>query len=229
MVRRLIADVKLSEEHALDMVKRRISRGSKHKDFLTRILEQRDESISDVQLAAHSADFGLAGSETTATALACITYYLLREKTVASKLKQEIRGALRSYSDIDSISTAPLKYLNAVCLEGMRIWPTVPVGLPRVVSANGHTIDGHFVTPGVCISEYFSHNILVSNQEETQTIVSVNPMAACLHPANFKDPFTFKPERWLEHNGYDKLEASQPFLLGPRGCLGRKYAFSHQA
>lgn len=42
---------------------------------------------------------------------------------------------------------------------------------------------------------------------------------------------TFNPERWLEgsgddnndkNNGANVKEASQPFSLGPRGCLGRK-------
>jgi cytochrome P450 len=31
----------------------------------------------------------------------------------------------------------------------------------------------------------------------------------------------FKPERWLGENAHDVTEASQPFSLGPRGCLGR--------
>ena len=34
----------------------------------------------------------------------------------------------------------------------------------------------------------------------------------------------FKPERWLDKDSVDNLEASQPFSLGPRGCLGRRYA-----
>jgi cytochrome P450 len=32
----------------------------------------------------------------------------------------------------------------------------------------------------------------------------------------------FKPERWMGANQEDILEASQPFSLGPRACLGRK-------
>ena len=48
-------------------------------------------------------------------------------------------------------------------------------------------------------------------------------MAASLSTANFVDPWEFRPERWLGHNKEDILEAAQPFSLGPRGCLGRKY------
>lgn len=39
---------------------------------------------------------------------------------------------------------------------------------------------------------------------------------------NFHEPFSFKPERWLDPSNADVKEASQPFSLGPRGCLGRK-------
>lgn len=55
-----------------------------------------------------------------------------------------------------------------------------------------------------------------------KTVVSTNPVAASLDARNFKDPLSFKPERWLGDNKTDKLDASQPFSLGPRGCLGRR-------
>lgn len=56
-----------------------------------------------------------------------------------------------------------------------------------------------------------------------KTVVSTNPVAASLDARNYEDPLSFKPERWLGDNKTDKLEASQPFSLGPRGCLGRRY------
>lgn len=43
---------------------------------------------------------------------------------------------------------------------------------------------------------------------------------------NFHEPFAFKPERWLDPESKDNKEASQPFSLGPRGCLGRKYCLT---
>ena len=58
-----------------------------------------------------------------------------------------------------------------------------------------------------------------------QTVVSTNPVASGLDPANFHEPLRFKPERWLEgeiRGQKDSLEATQPFSLGPRGCLGRR-------
>lgn len=60
-----------------------------------------------------------------------------------------------------------------------------------------------------------------------KTVVSTNPLAAGLSPVNFKDPLEFKPERWLGTNETDITEATQPFSLGARGCLGRRYVFIH--
>jgi cytochrome P450 len=50
---------------------------------------------------------------------------------------------------------------------------------------------------------------------------------------NFHDPYSFRPERWLPRGEKededadplttDKLDASNAFSLGPRGCIGRKY------
>lgn len=43
----------------------------------------------------------------------------------------------------------------------------------------------------------------------------------------FVEPDEFRPERWMnDHKGYetDKREVVQPFHVGPRNCLGRKYA-----
>ena len=56
-----------------------------------------------------------------------------------------------------------------------------------------------------------------------QTLVNTNPFAASMSATNFKDPWNFDPERWLGSNKTDILEASQPFSMGPRACLGRTY------
>lgn len=47
-----------------------------------------------------------------------------------------------------------------------------------------------------------------------------------LDPQNFSDPGKFKPERWIGSSDADIREASRPFLLGPRRCLGEKYAYT---
>jgi cytochrome P450 len=182
---------------------RRINSSIDRPDFVSRILDNREKyAISDIQIAAHASDFVTAGSETTATALSCISYYLSRNPHILRKLQDEIRTTFSSYSEIDNATTTNLKYLNAVCREGMRVYPPLPFPLPRVVPAGGDTVDGHYIPGG--------------------TIVSTNPFAASMSTANFKDPWVFKPERWLGKNTEDQLDASQPFSYGARSCLGRR-------
>ena len=115
---------------------------------MTRILDNRDpEEVSDLQLAAHASDFVLAGSETTATTLTCIMYYLLNTPEIMVKLQDEIRTRYQDYAEINSSTVQHLPYLKAVILEGMRIFPPVPFALPRVVPEGGDEVDGWFL-PG---------------------------------------------------------------------------------
>lgn len=46
-----------------------------------------------------------------------------------------------------------------------------------------------------------------------------------MSPKVFKDPLSFIPERWTgdERFANDERSALQPFSVGPRDCLGKKY------
>ncbi|KAI0454861.1 cytochrome P450 [Xylaria acuta] len=201
-IKKLTADTGSNEEMAIDLVERRIERDSQRKDFLTRLLEDRiEKGVSALQLAAHASDFVLAGSETTATALATATYYLLRNPEIMKKMQQEVRSSFSSYDEISGKSTQRLRYLKAVMLEAMRIYPPLPFALPRVVPPPGESVDGHYLPGG--------------------TIVYTSPYAASMDPANFQDPTRFMPERWLGEKTRDTLDAAQPFSLGSRGCMGK--------
>lgn len=130
---------------------------------MSSLLENR--SLDDafvIQMAAHASDFVLAGSETTATALSCITYYVLRTPQVLQKLQHEIRGSYKDYSEIDAASTATLPYIKATILEALRIYPPLPFALPRVVPSGGDTVDGYFLPAGVR-SSHLSNCVVKAN------------------------------------------------------------------
>lgn len=157
---------------------RRINKKTDRKDFLTRILEHRDEeNISDIQIAAHASDFVLAGSETTATALSCITYYLLHTPHALRALQDEIRGTFSSYGQINASSTAPLRYLQAVALEGMRIYPPLPFPLPRVVPDGGDIVNGHPLPGGVSGSlvKYGRNRMLTQRSRRSSRQIHLQP------------------------------------------------------
>ena len=65
------------------------------------------------------------------------------------------------------------------------------------------------------------------------TRVSVHHYATYRNPANFAEPDTFAPERWLRPSAggdktdvyaADRREAAQPFAYGPRNCVGQNMA-----
>ncbi|KAI6081132.1 benzoate 4-monooxygenase cytochrome P450 [Hypoxylon rubiginosum] len=205
-LKKLTQGTKKNEELSYKAVRSRITRKTKRRDFLTRILEDRDPTIvTDRQIAAHASDLVLAGSDTTATTLAAAIYYLLRDQSAMARLTSEVRSTFTSYVDITHSSTASLQYLRAVILEALRLYPPVPMALPRIVPDGGDTVDGFSLPAGVT--------------------VSTNPMAASLAEENFQDPWSFKAERWIQPSERDNLNCSQPFSLGARGCIGRNLAW----
>ena len=171
-------------------------------DFLHKMISGRKEwtGFHFGELQSQATLLTIAGSETTATALCGITYFLCRDSRAYKKLSNEIRGAFADYEEITGRTTEHLPYLKAVIDEGLRLYPPIAAGLPRV--SPGEIVDGHFVAKG--------------------TIVSVNTWVAGHVEANFHDAFAFIPERWLDQECKDDKDASQPFLLGARVCLGRQ-------
>ncbi|KAF6808212.1 cytochrome p450 [Colletotrichum musicola] len=196
---------------AKEKLRRRIEVGAKEggrPDLIEGLLNKKDElNLSFVQLAANSNTLVIGGSETTATLLSGVTYYLLTHKDALEKLKKEVRSTFTSEKEIDIISVNKLNYMLACLDETLRLYPPVAMGLPRVSPREGATVCGRFV-PG-------------------NTTVAIHQWAINRNEAYFKNPFGFHPERFLGDPEYasDNRGALQPFHVGPRNCLGRNLAY----
>ena len=196
-----------------DRVDRRLARDPGRPDLWTDVLKRsgteagKTGKMSIPEMHANSKLFMTAGTETTATSLSGLTYHLLRNPEKLAKLVAELRSSFESEADISVETLATLPYLNACIEEGLRIYPAVPVGLPRIVPSPGASICGQHV-PG-------------------NVIVSVSHWSAGHHPSNFRNPSLFVPERWLGDPEYasDDRDAIQPFSFGPRNCLGKNLAY----
>ncbi|KPM37660.1 hypothetical protein AK830_g8907 [Neonectria ditissima] len=179
---------------------------NQHRDFLYYLMNQKDkENLNQDEIIVNGALFIIAGSETTGSFMAGLFNHLLRPKNrhALDRLVNEIRGAFQNDSEIAYEKLVKLPWLTAVLEEGLRIFPSAPIGFTRAVPAGGDSVDGCFLPAG--------------------TTVSTCMWAATHAEDNFKDPYEFRPERWLDKaNTTDKLGASNPFSLGPRGCIGRK-------
>lgn len=145
----------------------------------------------------------LTGSETTATLLSGALYHLTTNPQSLQSLLNELHLTFSSVTDVTMTAVQHLPYLNAVLEESLRIYPPSAFTQARIVPPEGATICGHALPGG--------------------TSVGVATLAASHSVHNWTEPEAFKPERWLgsEWVGDDR-KAMQPFLVGPRSCIGKK-------
>lgn len=134
-----------------EKVQARMDKGDNGRpDFLSNVLKQPvEKGMSEDELVSNSYVLIIAGSETTATLLSGVTYYILTVPGVLEKLKAEIRGAFTSEDQITWSAVNQLKYTLAVLNEGLRMYPPVPYGFPRMVEGEGDYICGRWVPAGV--------------------------------------------------------------------------------
>lgn len=139
-----------------EKVQVRMGKSNDRPDFFANILKQKDPSktFSEGELYSNADVLIIAGSETTATLLSGATYFLLRSPHAFSKLKEEVRGAFKSDAEVTLEACNQLVYLQACLNEALRLYPPVPVGLPRIIDAPGDTIDGNFVPRGVSLTAF---------------------------------------------------------------------------
>ncbi|KAL9083283.1 MAG: hypothetical protein Q9165_008589 [Trypethelium subeluteriae] len=196
---------KVHHQFCAERVDRRLEKKEKRPDIWGLVLERDEETgLSREEMYANASLFMLAGTETTAALLSGLTYHLLQKPETLQKLVHEIRSTFQNEGDIVIERLQGLKYLHACLEEGLRMFPPVPAAMPRVTTAPT-LIDGREVPAG--------------------TSVGVTTLAAFRNANNFQNPAEFLPERWLAGSplyAADNKQAFQPFITGPRGCLGKK-------
>ncbi len=184
-----------------EIAERRSQLDSDRTDILSLMMAAKDENgepMSDLELRDELMTLLIAGHETTATSLAWAFYWIHHVPEVKEKLLEEL-DTLGEGFDFDRVIKLP--YLNAVCLETLRIYPVAMFALARLVKSTLEIGEYRF-EPGTILAPciYLTHH-----RED-------------LYPA----PKQFKPERFLERqfSAYEYL----PFGGGNRRCLG--YAFA---
>jgi cytochrome P450 len=190
-----------------DKVTRRLAKDTDRPDFFSPILrnqESQARALSRDEMDSNALLFLSAGSETTATALAGTTYLLLSNRDKYARLVREIRSRFSSAGDITLDEVSRLEYMNACIQEGLRYYPPIATGFPRIVPAGGDRISGKYIPEG--------------------TAVYVSQHAANHSERNFREPEEYVPERWMGDEEYrdDVRESVNPFSFGPRNCLGKK-------
>lgn len=155
-----------------------------------------------------------AGYEPISSQFLCTLIFLIQDPTSYQRLSKEIRTKFGSTHDIDTESVAHLRFLNACLMETLRITVIGAGGLPRI--SPGAVVDGHYIEKGINVQ--YGH------------------FAFTRSPRFFRDPESFKPQRWLpqDHENWDDAfaddarEAFWPFrFVLPRRKL-RAYKENHE-
>jgi cytochrome P450 len=154
----------------------------------------------------------LAGAGTTGATIQTLVMYLLNSPSTFAKVMSEVDSATKrgllsypipQYSEIQ----AHLPYYIACIHETMRLCPSVPNLMPRLVSPGGIELGGKFVPEGIEVTS--------------------NPYIAHRDKAIYgEDAEEFRPERWLESESKAKEYAKYNFAFGygSRICLGKDIA-----
>jgi len=189
-------------------------------DLLTILLNAAEEhKIGLEDVYNHISTFIIAGFETTATSIAYAVWELARHPDKQLKLREEL-SALPGEASLKDMQER-LPYLDAILKETLRLYPAlaymervstkfdiIPLRDPVKLS-NGQTTSEIVVYPGQTV---IIPIIAIHRQEDV-----------------WKDPDTFRPERWLEemppddrlNTGWENILA---FSDGPRSCIGTHLA-----
>ncbi|KAK3329251.1 cytochrome P450 [Apodospora peruviana] len=180
-----------------------------------------EKALRGTELWSEATFLMAAGASTISSLLAAAFFYLSCNPEVYKRLATEIRTTFSSGLDIRSgPQLGGCRYLRAVIDETLRISPASIGTLWRQQDPSfkhePFVVDGHAIPPGVA--------------------VGISPYSLLHNEAYFPEPFTFRPERFLE---LDKTEgtveerearattrhAFAPFALGDRNCAGRALAY----
>ncbi|KAJ6618900.1 cytochrome P450 [Mycena sp. CBHHK59/15] len=152
----------------------------------------------------------VAASDTTASAMSSLIWFLLSNPEYFRRVKLELDTVFVDGDDPLEVSKhQQLRFLSACIDETLRLHPPLPSNGNRQVrpGSGGRIIAGRFIPEG--------------------TSIYVPPFSLHRNPEYFF-PYTdqFVPDRWLPGANFEKHVTSAfiPFSLGSANCVGQKFA-----
>ncbi|XP_050349952.1 cytochrome P450 6k1-like isoform X2 [Nymphalis io] len=193
-------------------------------------IQQENEGYSDDLIIAQAAIFLQGGFETSGTALMFITYELAYNPILQDKLYQELFEAAQQNEseNFDTNILSNLTFLNCV-IKGKIYLSNTTTGYQWPLVKIGSNSEGlrKYPTMGwldrIATKDYKIDEKLTI---ESGTVVYINSIGMHYDPKYFPEPHRFDPDRFLPENK-SKIEPYSylPFGDGPRGCIGKRFAF----
>nr|ALJ30298.1 cytochrome P450 monooxygenase CYP9A [Mamestra brassicae] len=167
---------------------------------------------TDTDLIAQAFLFFLAGFETVSAGMSFLLYELALNPDVQERLGHEIKETdAKNGGKFDFNSIQNMPYMDMVVSELLRLWPPA-VALDRVC-----TKDYNLGKP----NEKADKDFIVRKG----TGLSIPVYAIHRDPQFFPNPDKFDPERFSDENKHNiQTFAYMPFGVGPRNCIGSRFA-----
>jgi cytochrome P450 len=134
-----------------ERVSHRLKVGSEKADIWNLLLKPKEhmESLTKGEMDSNAFVLMIAGTETVATVLAGLIYFMLKNPAKMDHLTNEVRNAFHGTDPITLKGVNKLQYLSACIEETLRLYPPTPTGTARAVPNPGSTICGSFIPGGV--------------------------------------------------------------------------------
>ncbi|KFB49803.1 AGAP012296-PA-like protein [Anopheles sinensis] len=165
--------------------------------------------MSEMELVAQCLIFFLAGFDTVSNCLTFLAYELALNPDVQERLHAEILAAQASLQGkpLSYDVLQRMKYMDMVVSELLRKWPPGPS------------------TDRICTRDYVVNVDGMEFTIDNGTSIFI-PISGLHHdPQYYPEPEKFDPERFSEENKHRiNLDAYLPFGVGPRNCIGSRFA-----
>ncbi|KAI8803925.1 cytochrome P450 [Cladochytrium replicatum] len=205
--------------------------------------EDPQRQLSDLELVSSAFIFLVAGHDTTANMLTYVLGMLAVNPEYQETLLEETRKVLQDDEELMYKHYSDLRFAQAIINETLRLFPTVP--FRECVMLACRPVN----TCELCHFSMLNGQYRIPSDSTTQdpylknTVIWMNPIALHYNTKYWGDDAeTFRPERFLSINVdggvAEKMGDSTPkfhkyaflpFNVGPRACIGRKFALVEMA
>nr|XP_053656054.1 cytochrome P450 3A11-like [Cherax quadricarinatus] len=205
--------------------------------------------VTNSTVAAQSVLFLLAGYDTTANALCFTTFLLAQHPEQQQRLRRELKELILRHDTFTYQAIMDANYLDACISESLRLYPPGTLHRTAVHQAVQVRHSRALSNGGVfaIFEDKWSVNLAVTDQDSpkfslvhksgdsilpgTDVVVPRSTMVFVpiwsLHhdPRYWSQPSAFLPDRFLPENRDKVVSAAYlPFGLGPRNCIGMRFA-----